>query len=127
MSRPVIGEVLSCIHRMLLAGGELAFVWVPSGVGLAENSAADIAAKAALLLPISNLALSHTDYSPLIRTYVLRQWQDSWNHETQNKLQAVELTVNMTKSVRLPCWDGIITHRPRIGHTFLTHGQSDTC
>ena len=120
MSRPVIAQVSSCIHRMLLAGGELVFIWVPSYVGLAGNSAADIAVKAALLLPISNLSLPHTDYSPLIRTYVLSQWRDSWNLETQNKLHVVEPTVNMTKSYWLPRRDGIIIHQQRIKHTFLT-------
>jgi hypothetical protein len=101
ISRRLIAEVLSCIHRLLLVGVELVFIWVPSHIGLAGNSAADIAAKAALLLPISNLALPHTDYSPLIETYVLSQWQDSWSLETHNKLHAGEPAVNMTKSYRL--------------------------
>ena len=55
MSRPLIAEVLCCIHRMLLTGVKLVFMWVLSHVGLAGNSAADIAAKAALLMQVSNL------------------------------------------------------------------------
>jgi hypothetical protein len=94
---------------MLLAGGELVFLGSESRRPSC-NSAADIAAKAALVLPISNLALPHTDHSPLIRTYVLSQWQDSWSLETQNKLYAVEPTVNIAKSYRLPLWDEIIVH-----------------
>ena len=97
-------------------------MWVPSHVGLAGNSAADTAAKAAVLLPISNLTLPYSDYLPLIRTHVLNQWQSSWSLETENKLHAIKPTVNETKSNRLPRRDEIIIHLLRIGHTFLTHG-----
>ena len=95
---------------------------VPSHVGLASNSAADIAAKAAVLVPVSNLTLPYSDYFPLIRTHVLKQWQSSWSLETENKLQAIEPTVKITKSYRLPRRDEIIIHQLRIGHTFWTHG-----
>ena len=87
---------------MLLADATLVFMWVPSHVGLAGNSAADTAAKAAELMPISNLTLSYSDYLPLIRTHVLNQWQSSWSLETENKLHAIEPMVNITKSYRLP-------------------------
>ena len=97
-------------------------MWVPSHVGLAGNSAADTAAKAAVLMPINNLTLPYSDYFPLIRTHVLKQWQSSWSLETENKLLAIEPTVNITKSYWLPRRDEIIIHRLRIGHTFLTHG-----
>jgi kelch-like protein 2/3 len=123
MSRPVIAEILCCTHKMLLAGAVLVFMWVPSHVGLAGNSAADTAAKAALLMPISKLTLPYSDYLPLIRTHVLKQWQSSWSLETENKLHAIEPTVTIVKSYRLPRRDEIIIHRLRIGHTFLTHGH----
>ena len=47
------------------------------------------------------------------------QWQSSWSLETENKLHAIEPTVNITKSYRPPSRDEIIIHR----HTFLTHGH----
>ena len=68
------------------------------------------------------MSLPYSDYFPLIRTHVLNQWQSSWSLETENKLHAIELTVNITKSYRLPRRGEIIIHRLRIGHTFLTHG-----
>ena len=122
MSRPLIAEVLCCITKML-RWRNTCFMWVPSHVGLAGNSAADTAAKAALLMPVSNLTLPYSDYFPLIRTRALNQWHSSWSLETQNKLHAIEPTVNITKSYRLPCRDEIIIHRLRIGHTLLTHGH----
>ena len=121
MSRSLVAEVLCCIHEMLVSGARLVFMWVPIHVGRAGNSAADTAAKAALLMSVSNLTLPYSDYFPLIRTHVLNQWQSSWSLETENKLHAIEPTVNITKSYRLPRRDEIIIHRLRIGHTILTH------
>jgi len=45
----------------------LVFMWVPSHVGLAGNSAVDIASEATLLLPMFNLIVPHWDYNSLIR------------------------------------------------------------
>ena len=56
LSHPVIADILCRVH-ILSRGTQVAFMWVPSHVGLAGNSAADIAAKAALLLPISGTDL----------------------------------------------------------------------
>jgi len=70
-------------------------VWVPSHVGLAGNSNVDIAAKAALLLPLSTLTDPHSDYNSLIRTQSLKQWQLLWNSETENKMHAIEAKVNV--------------------------------
>jgi hypothetical protein len=77
-------------------------MWVPSHVGLAGNSAADIAAKAALLLPISNLRVPPSDFCCLIRSQSLKQWQESWNSETLNKLHAVEPKLNVFNLIVSP-------------------------
>ena len=98
MSHPLMAEVLCYIHKLLHAGATIVFIWVPSHVGLAGNSAADTAAKAAVLMPLSNLTLPYSDYFPMIRTHVLKHWQSSWSLETENKLHAIEPTVNITKS-----------------------------
>ena len=105
-------------------------MWVPSHVGLAGNSSADIAAKAALLLPISNLPVPSSDFSSLIRYHLLKQWQESWNSELPNKLHSIEPKVNVFNLYRLPRRDEIIIHRLRIGHSFITHGfllRGETC
>jgi ribonuclease HI len=102
MSHPLIAKILCCTHKILLTGARLVFMWIQSHVGLAGNSAADTAAKAALLMPSTNLTLPYSDYSPLIRSHVLNNRQASWSLETQHKLHATEPMINITKSYRLP-------------------------
>ena len=123
MSHPLISEILCRVHELKERGFQLIFIWVPSHVGLAGNSAADAAAKAALNLPVTNLTIPYSDYKSMIRTYTLNQWQQSWSLQIQNKLHAVEPTVNKYNSYRLPRRDEIIIHRLRIGHIHLTHGH----
>lgn len=130
MSHPLIADILCRVHTLISHGTQVAFMWVPSHVGLAGNSAADIAAKAALLLPISNLPVPPSDFCSLIRSHSLKQWQERWSSDTLNKLHAIEPKVNVFNLYRLPRRDEIIIHRLRIGHSFLTHGhllRGETC
>jgi len=87
------------VHGLLLGGTNVVLMWVPSHVLLAGNSAVDIAANAALLLPVSSVTVPHSDYSSLIRTRALKQWQ-LWNSESENKLHAIEPRV---KEITLLC------------------------
>jgi len=123
LSHPLISEILCRVHCLISDGSSVVFMWVPGHVGLAGNSAADSAVKAALLLPVSNLTVSYSDYKLLIRIQALRQWQLRWNSETENKLHLIELRMNVINMLRLPRRDEIIIHRLRIGHTYLMHGH----
>jgi len=79
------------MHGSFSGGTSVVFMWVPSLVGLACNSAADIASKTALLLPVSTVNIPHSDYNPPICTQALKQWQLCWNSETQNKLHVNQM------------------------------------
>jgi len=81
---------------------------------VAINLAADIAANAALLVPVSNVTVPHSDY---------KQWQLHWNSETQNKLHVIEPRMNVINLICFPCGDEIIIDRLRIGRPYLTHGH----
>jgi len=85
-------------------------------VGLAGNLAVDSAAKDALLPPVSNVTVPHSDYKSLIRLQVLR-----WNCETENKLQSIEPKINVINMFRLPRQDEDLT----VEHVLL-HGVSFT-
>jgi len=59
------------VHGLLSDGSSVVFMWIPGRVGLAGNSAADSAAKDALLLPVSSLTVPHSDYKSL-NTFLLQ-------------------------------------------------------
>ena len=121
LSHPLIADIWCRVHVLLSRDAQVAFIWVPSHVGLAGNSAADIAAQASLLLPISNPPVPPSDSCGLMRSLSLKQWQERWNSETLNKFNAIEPKVNVFNLYRLPRRDEIIIHRLRIGHSFNTH------
>ena len=102
LSHPLIADILCRVHILLSRSTQVASIWVPCHVRLAGNSAADIAAKAALLLPISNLPAPPSDLCSLIRSHTLKQWQESWNSETPNKLHAIESKVNVLTCTAYP-------------------------
>ena len=82
-------------------------------VTAAGNLAADTAAKAALLIPVSTLLYwsEHT----------FSEWLSSWSLETWNELHAIEPIVNITKPYRLPHRDEIVIHWLRNGHFLDTY------
>jgi len=89
------------MYDLLSGGTNIVFMWVPSDVGLPGNSVKDISSKAAVLLPVSNLTVPHSDCSSLICTQALNHWQQNWSSETLNKLHAIESRVNVIILFRL--------------------------
>ena len=121
LKNPLILEIVERLHQLQNLGHSITFVWVPSHIGIAGNTAADATAKAALCLQISNSQIPHTDFKPLISSYVNSCWQQCWNTENNNKLHAIQPTIKPVVLVRLPRRDEVLIHRLRVGHTYLTH------
>jgi hypothetical protein len=66
------------------------FVWVPSHIGIAGNTAADATAKAALSLQLCETMVPYSDFKPLVAIYVKGVWQKSWDIENNNKLHCIK-------------------------------------
>jgi len=86
----------------LSGGTSIIFVWVPSHVGLAGNLVADTAAKAALLLPVSNLSVTSSDYNSLICTQALTQSAFSNSAESARIIPSAQITVRLFTRID-PC------------------------
>ena len=119
---PLILNILNSLHRLITAGTDIIFIWLPSHVGIPGNVKADSAAKAALSLPISNHKVPYTDFKPLISSYLLSKWQQMWNLESNNKLHAVKpILGNTVFRSQLNRREIRVLHRLRIGHSHFTH------
>ena len=81
------------------------------------NDEADAAAKEAAKGIPSLFALSYTDYYPVIREVINRQWQIQWTN-SRDKLR--EVKVDTTPLSRR---DQVCLARLRIGHTRFSHGH----
>ena len=121
LNHPIILEIITFIHRLIVDGKQLVFMWLPSHAGLAGNVSADAAAKAALNLAESQTPVPYSDFYPLVHNYIFSKWQRLWNAETSNKLHSIEPTVKVTKTYHLPRRDECIIHKLRIGHACFTH------
>jgi ribonuclease HI len=60
---PLILEILVRVHDVLSSGRNIAFMWLPSHVGLAGNAAADAVAKAALTLSPALSAIPYSNFN----------------------------------------------------------------
>lgn len=122
LQNPLVLQIVNRIDKLISSSVHLAFVWVPSHVGLVGNSAADTAAKNGLSLRMSRIIkVPHTDFEPLILSNVTSRWQKSWDRETENKLKKIVNRVGTQNKYNLSRRDERIIHRLRIGHTHLTH------
>ena len=100
----------------------IVFCWLSSHVGIKGNEKADIAAKSALTLNISDLKIPFTDFKPSINTLVHKMWQMSWNAAVFNKLHSIKPSLGEWQpNYRIDRKEEVTLARLRIGHTFITH------
>ena len=106
-------------HNELAELNNIVFCWLPSHVGIKGNEKADIAAKSALSLNISDLKIPFTDFKPSINTFVHSKWQ---NTAVLNKLHSIKPSLGEWQpSYRIDRKEEVTLARLRIGHTFITH------
>ena len=109
-------------YNYLSSFKEIVFCWLPSHTNIRGNELADLEAKSALSLSITNLKIPHSDFKSNIHQYVMNKCQSVWEEQTGNKLHELKPDFN-SKCSFLGYSRQIQTKitRCRIGHTRLTH------
>ena len=120
--RSVLIQQILRKYNYLSAFKEIVFCWLPSHTNIRGNELADLEAKSALSLSITNLKIPHSDFKSNIHQYVMNKCQSVWEKQTENKLHELKPDFN-SKCSFLGYSRQIQTKitRCRIGHTRLTH------
>ena len=101
---------------------EIVFCWLPSHTNIRGNELADLEAKSALSLSITNLKIPHSDFKSNIHQYVMNKCQSVWEEQTGNKLHELKPDFNSKCSfLGYSRQNQTKVTRCRIGHTRLTH------
>ena len=108
-------------YNYLSSFKEIVVSWLPSHTNIRGNELADLEAKSALSLSITNLKIPHSDFKSNIHQYVMNKCQSVWEEQTGNKLHELKTDFN-SKCSFLGYSRQIQTKitRCRIGHTRLT-------
>ena len=99
LENPIVVEILERVHQQLHLDRRITFLWVPSHIGIAGNTAVDVIAKAGVSLPIPNAEIPHTDFKPIISSHVKNCWQLCWNSDTNNKLFRIQPVIKSFISI----------------------------
>ncbi|KAI5734861.1 hypothetical protein M8J77_011340 [Diaphorina citri] len=119
----LLSKIYSTWLDLVACGKEISFMWCPSHCGISGNEAVDVAAKnPSPSFPPLKLC-SASDYKPLIKKIVQRNWQSSWNSVPNgNKLKSIKPDIEKwPSSNRKTRLEEVVLTRMRIGHTRLTH------
>ena len=119
---PLLQQLIISYMETRNHGNDIVFCWVPSHVGIRGNEEADLAAKGALDLEISNMQVPYTDFKSYVKPYVYGKWQESWDLSTENKLHAIQPRVGeWSHCNRKSRREEVLLARLRIDHSHLTH------
>ena len=86
---PVLVQILKLYMDLTKDGKEIVFVWVPGHVVIRGNSAADAAAKDALVGNMSVELIPFSDLKSRANKYILELWQSEWDELPGNKLHEI--------------------------------------
>ena len=90
---PLIQQILKKYYYLSVSK-EIVFCWLPSHVNIRGNELADLEAKSALSLVITNFKIPHSDFKSNIRQYINNKCQSVWETQTQNKLNEIKSNFN---------------------------------
>ena len=125
ITHPILVEIHSLLSELASLWKTVAFMWVPSHVGIRGNALVDKAAKDALnhdTPPLPRQSVFHLDLQRQTKLYCKQLWQDDWSNQPRNKL--FQVLPNL--SDRLPTLtknrkEETILSRLHIGHSYVIH------
>ena len=110
----LVAEVLHVYNA--IRGRQLAFLWIPSHVGIHGNELADTLAKFALHRDvIVDVKLPFRDLRPLVTSYVTGLWRSDWENDSTNKLQRIGASVDSLRPMMKSRREETVLTRLRIG------------
>ena len=98
-TNPLILDIIVRIHHLISGGCEIKFIWLPSHMGVPGNTAVDGAAKAALNLPASATPVPWSDFKPIVNSFIVSKWQQSWDQEVNNKLHRIVSRISVKEKI----------------------------
>jgi ribonuclease HI len=122
----MVTKILELTHKLHSLGKVIAFMWIPSHIGINGNEQVDLLAKTATIKPfIDELKMPLEDLQNVIKQKLRAEWEGVWkNLNTTNKLRNIrDTTYNNHEQapINLSRREEICITRLRIGHTRTTH------
>lgn len=113
------------IHTLSSDRKEIAFLWIPSHIGIQGNEKVDKLAKDALRLPRRRpRAIWQPDVKPQIRGLVRSLQKDDWAQDTKGRhCHEIKPNPGPRRPARFCRREEVMLTRLRIGHTRLTHSH----
>ena len=86
---PLIQQVFKNYYYLSVLR-DIVFCWLPRHTNIRGNGLADLEAKSALSLMITNFKILYSDFKFNIRQYINNKCQSIWEKQTQNKLNEIK-------------------------------------
>lgn len=119
---PLLQQLITSYMACKRQGNDIVLCWVPSHVGIRGNENADLAAKGALHLNISDMQVPASDFKACVKPYIYGKWQHYWDGCNANKLHEIHPSIGeWHHSNRKSRREETTLARLRIGHSHLTH------